>query len=96
MKNDILYLVLPCYNEEETLDSSYKELSAFIGNMIKNEKISPDSKMLFVDDGSSDRTWEIISGLHKADSMVEGVKLSRNRGHQIAIYAGIMEAATIQ
>ena len=92
MKNDILFLVLPCYNEEETLESSYRELSLFISDMIKNEKISERSRMLFVDDGSADRTWQIISSLHKKDKMVEGLKLSHNRGHQIAIYAGIEEA----
>lgn len=93
MKDDILFLVLPCYNEEETLEDSHRKLSLFLQNMIKDEKISDKSKMLFVDDGSVDRTWEIISGLSESDNMVEGLKLAHNRGHQVAIYAGIEEAS---
>jgi glycosyltransferase involved in cell wall biosynthesis len=92
MKNDILYLVLPCYNEEETLEDSHKKLSVFLGDLIKAEKISDKSMMLFVDDGSGDRTWEIISSLSESDPMVSGIKLAHNRGHQVAIYAGIEEA----
>ena len=93
MRNNTLFLVLPCYNEEETLESSHRELSAFLKNLIGQGIISDRSKMLFVDDGSADRTWEIISALHDKDPMAEGLKLSRNKGHQIAIYAGIEEAS---
>lgn len=92
MKNDTLFLVLPCYNEEETLENSHKTLSSFLNNLIKKEMISEKSKMLFVDDGSIDRTWEIISALHESDSLVEGIKLAHNKGHQVAIYSGIAEA----
>ena len=92
MKEDILYLVLPCYNEEDTLEDSHGKLSAFMNDMIKNEQISDKSRMLFVDDGSGDRTWE-IAALSEKDNMVEGIKLAHNRGHQVAIYSGIEEAA---
>jgi glycosyltransferase involved in cell wall biosynthesis len=93
MKDDVLFLVLPCYNEEETIESSYVKLSSFLSEMIREEKISNMSRMLFVDDGSADRTWDIIMSLHNRDIMVEGIKLSHNRGHQVAIYAGIEVAS---
>ncbi len=92
MQDDVLFLVLPCYNEEETISSSYLELKRLMKNLIDSNKISANSKLLFVDDGSKDRTWEIIEKLHFDDDMVQGVKLAQNRGHQVALYAGI-EAA---
>ena len=89
MRDNILFLVLPCYNEEETLESSHEKLSALMNELISKGTISDKSRMLFVDDGSKDRTWGIIEELHEKDSMVEGLRLSQNRGHQVAIYAGI-------
>lgn len=83
-----LYLVLPCYNEEEIIESSAEILSGLYKELILEEFISQDSHILFVDDGSKDKTWEIICKLHYQDNMFEGIRLSKNKGHQIAIYAG--------
>ncbi len=93
MQSDIIYLVLPCYNEEETIEDSYKKLLILIRQLISDGAISEKSKMLFVDDGSRDNTWNIICDLHSRNDMVEGIRLSRNKGHQVAIYAGIVEAS---
>ena len=92
MKNEgkVLYLVIPCYNEEEMLPITYKALKEKMGKLIKSKKISKDSKIVLVNDGSKDKTWEIIEDLHKKDSLVSGVNLSRNRGHQNALLAGLM------
>ncbi|WP_026506632.1 glycosyltransferase family 2 protein [Butyrivibrio sp. MC2013] len=92
MEKDVLYLVLPCYNEEETIEISHRKLRSLMDSLVDRKIISSESKMLFVDDGSSDKTWSIIDKLHRTDDMVEGVKLAQNRGHQVALYAGI-EAA---
>ena len=88
----ILYLVIPAFNEEEVLDSTSKALKEKMNNLIKNKKISRESKVLFVDDGSKDKTWHIIENLHAKDKLFIGVKLSGNRGHQFALLAGLMEA----
>ena len=88
----ILYLVIPAFNEEEVLDSTSKALKEKMNNLIKNKKISRESKVLFVDDGSKDKTWHIIENLHAKDKLFVGVKLSGNRGHQFALLAGLMEA----
>ena len=92
MKNEgkVLYLVIPCYNEEEMLPITYKALKEKMGKLIKSKKISKDSKIVLVNDGSKDKTWQIIEDLHKKDSLVSGVNLSRNRGHQNALLAGLM------
>lgn len=89
---DILYLVVPCYNEEEVLSHTSSVLKTKINNLISKNLISPNSKILFVDDGSKDRTWDIISSLHKEDNLFSGVKLSKNKGHQNALLAGLMTA----
>lgn len=89
---EILYLVIPCYNEEEVLRETSKRLLEKISKMIKNDQISDNSKILFVNDGSKDRTWDIIEELHDSDSIFSGVNLSRNRGHQNALLAGLMVA----
>ena len=94
MKKNIIYLVLPCYNEEENIETSYRKLKTLFNSLIEDNLVSSESKMLFVDDGSSDDTWNIIATLHQQDTMVEGIKLSQNRGHQVALYAGI-EAAVL-
>lgn len=90
--NDTLYLVIPCYNEEEVLYETAKRLLKKITTMIENEVISKDSKILFVNDGSKDKTWNIIEDLHGQNNIFSGVNLSRNRGHQNALLAGLMTA----
>lgn len=87
---DVLYLVVPCYNEEPVLPDTSAKLLTKMESLIKSEKISPDSRIVFVNDGSKDKTWEIISELHAQNKMFQGVKLSRNRGHQNALLAGLM------
>ncbi len=87
---DVLYLVVPCYNEEPVLPDTSAKLLTKMESLIKSEKISPDSRIVFVNDGSKDKTWEIISELHTQNKMFQGVKLSRNRGHQNALLAGLM------
>lgn len=92
MKNNILYVVIPCYNEEEVLEETTKRLSDKLNSMIKERMISKKSKIMFVNDGSKDRTWELIEQFNKKNSFVTGVNLSRNRGHQNALLAGLMTA----
>lgn len=90
--NDILYLVIPCYNEEEVLHETAKRLIKKISTMIEAEIISKDSKILFVNDGSKDKTWSIIEELHSQNNIFSGINLSRNRGHQNALLAGLTTA----
>lgn len=85
-----LYLVIPCFNEEEVLSETAKRLLERFQVWIRNGLIAAESRIVFVDDGSSDRTWEIISSLHSDNSLFLGIKLSRNRGHQNAVMAGLM------
>lgn len=97
MKNDnkkdiILYLVIPCYNEEEVLGITTEALNEKMKKLIKDKKISKNSKVLYVNDGSKDNTWELIQKIHEENDMFGGVKLSRNRGHQNALLAGLMVA----
>lgn len=92
MDNTVLYLVVPCYNEEECLRASASKLREKINQMCKNKQISCDSRIVFVDDGSRDRTWQIIDSLHAEDAVFCGVKLSANRGHQLAVHAGLMSS----
>ncbi len=85
-----LYLVIPCYNEEEVLPETSKQLRAKYTALMDAGKISSDSKIVFVNDGSKDRTWELITELHAADPVFRGICLSRNKGHQNALMAGLM------
>ena len=85
-----LYLVIPCYNEEEVLPETSKRLREKYTALMSAGKIDADSKIVFVNDGSKDRTWEMICDLHKADPVFRGVCLSRNKGHQNALMAGLM------
>ena len=85
-----LFLVIPCYNEEEVLHETARRLKEKYEALILNGKISGDSKVVFVNDGSKDRTWEIIQELHEVDPMFRGICLSRNRGHQNCLLAGLM------
>ncbi len=89
---DILYIVVPCYNEEEVLPETSKRLREKMRQLMDAGTISPDSRVLLVNDGSKDRTWEMIRALHKADPLFDGLSLSRNRGHQNALMAGLMTA----
>lgn len=88
----ILYIVVPCYNEEEVLPETSRRLKEKMGVLLTAGKIAEGSRVLFVDDGSRDATWRLISELHESDPMFAGVKLSRNRGHQNALLAGLMTA----
>lgn len=90
--NDVLYLVIPCYNEEAVLPETAKQLLAKMNSMFERNMISRESKIMFVNDGSKDRTWEFIEELHAANPIYSGVKLSRNKGHQNALLAGLMTA----
>ena len=87
-----LYLVIHCYNEEEVLPITTEALKLKMNNLINNKKISKDSKVLYINDGSKDKTWELIEQIHEKDNMFCGIKLSRNRGHQNALLAGLMSA----
>ncbi len=90
--NDILYLVVPCYNEEEVLPETARRLEEALTGLIEAGKCGPDSRILFVNDGSKDRTWTLIEELHETQPHVCGLRLSRNRGHQNALLAGLMAA----
>ena len=90
--NDILYLVIPCYNEEAVLHETAKQLLEKMNSMFDRGMISRESKIMFVNDGSKDKTWEIIRELHESNPIYSGVKLSRNKGHQNALLAGLMTA----
>lgn len=87
-----LFIVVPCYNEEEVLKETTKRLNDKLNNLIKMKKISSQSKVLYVNDGSKDKTWELIKVIHNNNSMFWGLSLSRNRGHQNALLAGLMTA----
>lgn len=89
--NTKLYVVIPCYNEEEVLPVTSKLFLEELQDLIQKNKISEESRILFVNDGSRDRTWEIIKQLSRADSHFMGISQSRNRGHQNAVLAGLME-----
>lgn len=91
-KNDILYLVVPCYNEQEVLPETSKRLKEKMESLMEQNLISRDSRIMFVNDGSKDRTWSMIEELHEQDPIFAGVKLSRNRGHQNALLGGLMTA----
>ena len=88
-----LYIVVPCYKEEEVLPETSKRLKAKMESLLEQGKISDKSRVMFVNDGSKDRTWEIIEQLHREEpEMFSGVNLARNRGHQNALLAGLMTA----
>ena len=87
-----LYVVVPCYREEAVLPETAKRLKQKLNALRSEGRIGKNSRILFVNDGSKDRTWEIISELHQGDPIFSGVNLSRNRGHQNALLAGLMTA----
>lgn len=88
----ILYIVVPCYNEEEVLCETNKRLHIKLDDLISRDMISPDSRVMYVNDGSKDKTWDIICDLYQEDKYAVGINLSKNRGHQNALLAGLMEA----
>ena len=88
----VLYLVIPCYNEEEILPLTAECVRDKLYILIEKGSISSDSRVVFVNDGSRDRTWTLITELHKSDPIFTGIDLSRNRGHQNALLAGLMYA----
>ncbi len=90
MEQQVLYLVIPCYNEEAVLPETAGRLREKLGSLISGGRISADSRVVFVDDGSKDRTWELIAGLHEQDELFSGIRLSRNKGHQNALLAGLL------
>ncbi len=92
MKKPVLYIVIPCYNEEAVLPLTSGMFLDKINQLADEGKISPESRVLFVNDGSKDKTWEIICNLAKKDEHFIGIAQSRNRGHQAAVLAGLMEA----
>lgn len=85
-----LYMVIPCYNEEEVLELTAKTLSDYYDQLIAADQISRDSRILFVNDGSKDHTWSLIKQLHAENPRFSGLDLTRNRGHQNALLAGLM------
>lgn len=91
-KCDVLYMVIPCYNEEEVLPETTKRLEKKLGDLIKKKVISEKSKVMYVNDGSKDKTWELIKNINKNNPMFTGICLSRNRGHQNALVAGLLTA----
>lgn len=91
----ILYIIIPCYNEQDVLPKTAPLFKNKIDQLILSEKINEKSRILFVDDGSKDNTWEVISNLAKNCSQFCGICQSRNRGHQNAVLAGLMEAKSL-
>ena len=92
MTTPVLYIVIPCYNEEAVLPITAPMFLGKLTALADAKKISPDSKVLFIDDGSKDTTWQIIRNLARQDGHFTGIRQSRNRGHQNAVLAGLMEA----
>ena len=91
-RGSTLYIVVPCYNEEEALPETARRLREKMHTLIGSGTVSEESRVLLVNDGSKDRTWQLIKSLHEADRLFSGVCLSRNRGHQNALLAGLMTA----
>jgi glycosyltransferase involved in cell wall biosynthesis len=87
-----LSIVVPCYNEEQVLPETANRIADLLHRLIRKRLIGPESHVIFVDDGSYDRTWSIIEELHRKWSQMQGLKLSRNRGHQNALLAGLLSA----
>ena len=92
MVKKVLYIVVPCYNEEEVLHETTKQLKEKIKSLIKKNVISPESKVMYVNDGSKDNTWSIIKEISQKEKLFTGISLSKNRGHQNALLAGLMTA----
>ncbi len=90
--NDILYITIPCYNEEDVLPETSKRLKEKVFSLVDKGLISEKSRILFIDDGSKDKTWQLITELCNQDDIFSGIKLAHNKGHQNALLAGLMTA----
>lgn len=95
MKEPVLYIVIPCYNEEQVLPITAPMFLNKINQLISEKKISPKSRIMFINDGSKDKTWDIIEQLSKENEVYQGISQSRNRGHQNAVLAGLMESKDV-
>lgn len=93
--NTRLAIVIPCYNEQEVLPTTFERINSLLDDLMTERKISFDSFALYVDDGSSDRTWEIIEERHLRDNYTKGLKLAANSGHQNALLAGLEAVSDI-
>lgn len=91
-ESNVLTIIVPCYNEQEVLPETVKELGSILQGLVKNNKVSKQSKILFVNDGSKDKTWDLISTYTREYDYVTGIKFSRNYGHQNALLAGMTVA----
>ena len=91
-KDEVLYIVIPCYNEEKMLNETTKQLKIKMNSLITEKKISPKSRVIYVNDGSNDNTWNMIKEINNKENLFTGITLSRNRGHQNALLAGLMIA----
>lgn len=91
-KIPVLYIVIPCYNEEEVVEETVRRLTEKMNQMVAQSLVSGDSRFMLVNDGSKDRTWEIITRLYDSNPYVTGISLAHNRGHQNALLAGLMTA----
>ena len=91
-RQEILYLVIPCYNEEEVLEETTRQLKIKMEKLVKDKVISDKSRVMYVNDGSKDKTWELIEKINKEEKYFTGISLSRNRGHQNALLGGLMTA----
>ena len=89
-KETKLGILVPCYNEAEVLDETRNRLCSLLDRLHEHYQISKESFICFVDDGSSDETWNLIETYHQEDPRIRGVKLSKNQGHQLALWAGYM------
>ena len=90
MRCEVLYLVIPCYNEEEVLPETTRQLTEKMNDLMARGLIAQESRIVYVNDGSKDNTWALIERYHRENPLVNGVDLSRNRGHQNALLAGLM------
>ncbi len=90
MSQPVIAIVVPCYNEEKALPLSSAKLLEILNRLVKDEIISPESYVLCCNDGSKDKTWEVIKSLHSADKRIKGISLAHNRGHQYVLLAGLM------
>lgn len=88
----VLYVVVPCYNEEEVLEETTRQLKEKMEYLIKDKKISKESRVMYVNDGSKDNTWKMIEEISEKEKLFTGISLSRNRGHQNALLGGLMTA----
>ena len=88
----VLYIVVPCYNEEEVLEETTRQLKEKMEYLIKDKKISKESRVMYVNDGSKDNTWKMIEEISEKEKLFTGISLSRNRGHQNALLGGLMTA----